>query len=245
MRYAVILLIVLVAGCAGDQGNRQQNRFGDLGHVATEGITLPPRRAPVIENELTRADLDTAIDRTRSEFQASQNATSNSLTGVGANIGKLAEELTGLKAEVTTSFKAMFQASADLRVHLSNQVSAEADLRASAVADLRAHVDAKFQALANAQAQAIAGFNNTLQSMQQNISAGRDSNVNQYADQMFRANQTSDRTTMWIVIAMSLGWIATSEMSRQRAERRHREATGKGDQQCELGFIRRWWRWFW
>lgn len=245
MRVVVFTLLMILIGCA-NQKNTQQNRFGDLGHQATE--QLPPRRAPVIEEPEPSNPVHLSSTQ-------SQNAAEQAITGIGANIGKLTETMEASLVRIDSRIDSLFKANidihnsvaADLRASIRAEFSANTQLSANAIASLEtrltAHVDAKFQALANTQAQAIAGFNNSIQSMQQNV--GNGSNVNNYADQMFKANQTSDRATMWIVIAMSLGWIATSEMSRLRAERRHREATGKGEKKCDVGFIRRSWRSLW
>jgi len=234
-----LMLLGLVAGGCANQKNKQQNRFGDLGHVAT--MDLPTPRAPIIEEPPQSAPTTLAT--------VSQNAAEQSLTGIGANIAKLADNVEASLVRVDARIDSLFKASvevqnsikADVRTTLQSHFIATNEVSATALAAvearLTAHVDAKFTALANAQAQAIAGFNNSIQSMQQNVSAGRDSSVNNYADQMFRANQTSDRTNMWTIIAMCLVIVIQSERSRMRAE--HRANGGKGDKQCEVGFIRR------
>lgn len=249
MRFVpILILFVFVAGCA-NQKNSQRNQFGDLGHIATQHVPLtwvPNSRAPVIEEPEATGPVHLSSTQ-------SQNAAEQAITGFGANVGKLAETLDASLARIDTRIDSLFKANielqntmhADIRTTLQSHFIATNEVSASALAAvearLTAHVDANIQAFANAQAQAIAGFNNSIQSMQQNV--GNGSTVNNYADQMFRANQTSDRTNMWTIIAMCLVIVIQSERSRMRAE--HRANGAKGESKCDVGFIRRCWRSFW
>ena len=238
-------LCLVLSGCVADQQSRQN-------------VALPQAVPPVVP-ELTRSDLDGAVHQLRTEAQASNNAMQNSLTGIGANVGKVAEKIDASLAHIDAQFQSVVnaqanvsaQASANVTATVKNEAKASAEVTTRAVADLEARVNARLDAIAQAQAQGQIGLNNRLESMQQTVSAGRDA-INttvQYSRDMAETQQRSYESNERIVWILGGVIVALQELSRRRAERRWHVATGQRSGQNEggatcPGFLRRMWRAF-
>jgi hypothetical protein len=152
---AVLMLLSALSGCAGDQ----RDRFAEKVSQA----------APRSEAAAARA-----------EDVSSNNATQQSLTGLGANVAKLAEKL-------------------------------DASL-------LR--VEARLDALAQTQASAQVGIGSRMDTLQQNVSAGRDSSVTtDFTREMKDTLIKSYSTILWIVTvtgALAVLAVALADASRRR-----------------------------
>ena len=218
-------LCLALSGCVADQQSRQN-------------VALP-QAVPQVVPELTRGDLDGAVHQLRTEAQASNNAMQNSLTGVGANVGKVAEKIDASLAHIDAQFQSQAnvntQARADLTATVKNEAKASAEVTTRAVADLEARVNARLDAIAQAQVQGQIGLNNRLESMQQTVSAGRDA-INttvQYSRDMAETQQRSYESNERIVWILGGVIVALQELSRRRAERRWHVATGQRGGQNE------------
>lgn len=154
-----IVLLIFLTGCIGSQKNSQAVNQGS---PRTEAIPVRPAsedlRAEVVElpKEITSA--------------ASNNATQQSLTGLGVQVGKMAEVLQAslLRMENTLS------AQITMKNQLNATASANAEFKArmEATAKAIAKLDARVDAALNASLQAQAGLNNRID--QVSTSAGRD-----------------------------------------------------------------------
>ena len=158
----------------------------------------------------------------RQDLRTSANLAQQSITGLGANFGKLSDTVQGfggdlahinatlraeteVKTEVTASLKASLQAQAELK----------ADLKV--LADMRAEL----QALAGAQA----GLKNEMEQLSQTARAGRDAvqSTTQFSKEMADTLQRSYLGTVVIVIVLACVIVWDKERSRRRAESRAAE----------------------
>lgn len=237
MRYAAgILFLIFLVGCVGDQHNVQKSSFPQTVPVAVPPVPQQP--------EVTRADLDGAVRTIRTETQASNNATQNSITGLGANLGKIAEKVDAslVKSEATANTVAQF------KTEVKNEMKAQADVNAQAFAEFKAETKARLDAIAQAQAQGQAGWNNKLDSMQQTLTAGRDAiNTTQYSKEMQETiiatvEKSADAQVQNTRILCGV-IVVLAELSRRRAEKRAKAALpDSGGQTCATGLVRRAWR---
>ena len=244
MRYAAaILILIVLAGCeAATQHNHQADTFPQ-----TVPVAAPPVAPP--HPEVTRADLDGAVRSIRTETQASNNAMQNSLTGLGANVGKVAEKVDASLVRIDATANTALKATAEIKTELNNQIEAQASFNAQAFAQFKADTSARLDAIAQAQAQGVAGWNNKLDSMQQTLTAGRDAiNTTQYSKEMQETiistvkqsaeSQVENTRILCGVI------VVLAELSRRRAEKRAKGAGSEqtGGQTCSAGLVRRAWR---
>jgi len=164
--YLMLIYIIVLSGCVGDQRNVQN---------------VPQTSAPPVVNmapsqpAVSRDDLE----RLRSETVASSNANQQSQTGaLNLAMGKMAEEMNGVRGDlsgVKADLKISNSATAELHATMSNKadVTALAQLRA----ELKAEIQAELNAQMNAQGAAVAALKSTVDNQAQTISAGRDSNT--------------------------------------------------------------------
>lgn len=238
MKRALILL-VLLAGCAGDQANRQKGDFG--------AIEFPRVEVSVPKDERTPAAL--------AELSARQDQTTQALTGLGAQVREvnvrqdvqfdaLAKVQVGIQNDVST----VAQATVKLESQISNVVQMQNELRMDVSAELKLNAQIKdlslrVDALTAAQGAAVVGFNNRLDQVSQNLSAGRDVNNTQFTSQMASTYDSFIGAFVWtaaitaivaivvigVVGGVSYGVVRSKEASRQRAESREREARERAD----------------
>lgn len=180
-----------------------------------------------IQISLPKAEPDGRIDGLgkslgdmRSELQASSNANQNTITGLGANISKVAEKVQGFGGD-------LLRIENSVNAKLEANLTAQANLKADLSADLSASLKAELQATISAQAQLTAklsdlsaridalaaaqvGLNNSIQQMSQTVSAGRDSIVQttQYSKEVMETVINGQNTAYWIVIGFATMVIA-------------------------------------
>lgn len=240
-----LLLITFLCGCV-DHRPRQAD---SLNVTSTQ-----PERLDFKGVETATQDTLKAVKDFHAENTSSANAVQNSISGIGANLGKLAEKVQGFGGDlahlsatmentlnVQTSARAELASSIEAKVSsaVQSSVAASASLNASAIADLMAKVDVM--------AQAQAGLSNRIESMQQTVSSGRDSIVStvQFSQQMADTIAKSYDSMLQIVGVMCGVICVMLEASRRRAESRFREFSGKGGSQCDVGLLRRLFRSLW
>ena len=241
-----IFLLVILITCSGciDLG-RQQSRQAEV--IKQETPVVP---VVIPANTASRDDVQTAIKEVRTDATSSNNAVQGSLTGIGANIGKLAEKIQGFGGDLaridtalTTRIDTSIRATADLRAEMTNTL----DARINATAMMSNQAFAEMKTRVDAMVQGQVGLNNRIESMQQTVSAGRDSMVStvQFDQKMadtLKASYDSMLRIVWIMCGMV---VTLQELSRRRAEGRFREATGKVGSTCDIGMFRRLWRSVW
>ena len=201
MKYAPILFLMLLSGCMGDHGLQQMN--------SVEGRDVKRLDAPA---RIPAKDLPPAevvdLAPLQKQLAASENKTQQSLSGLGVQLGKLADTVKGVEANVNARLDATVEAQAtlalravaDIETRLTAAVRADVDAQAHAHAEVVATLTAKIDQLAAVQA----GLENTVQNQRQEISAARDANVKtvQYTREMMQTQiNASDNTVKVIAIA--------------------------------------------
>lgn len=177
-------ILIALAGCKatgvdGSHSDRMNVRQGDPTHLAVPSapaeMVAPP--APSNVPGPTSADLE----HVRSETFASNTAQQNEITGLGVQVGKVAEKVEGVHAEVSARLDNVINTTAELKVSVNQRFDAQAELNAKVVADLRAEFKADIKAEAQVQASAIAGVDNKINTVQTStttssaLNSGRDS----------------------------------------------------------------------
>lgn len=174
MKLAALIPLLLLAGCV---------------KVGEQRSAMPVQQGPALANTPPRIELEprsegellARVEQFRSETQASNNATQQSLTGLGVQVSKVAENVKVTGAEITSSIKSEVQATAMVNANLRAQLAAELraeirnEMKASldAQANLNAALAAKFEALTAGQA----GLHNELQQTSQTITASGNAHV--------------------------------------------------------------------
>lgn len=233
MKRAIAILVVL-AGCAGDQANRQSGDFG--------AINMPPIEVKVPNDERTPAAL--------AELSARQDQTTQALSGLGAQVREvnarqevqfdsIAKVQIQLQNDVRTTVQATADVKAELSSWISNTIEMNNQLRVDVANEIKLHTEikdlsAKVEAMVAAQGAAVVGFNNRLDQVSQNLSAGRDVNNTQFTSQMASTYEAFISAFVWSVGiaalvaiatigAVSFGIVRSKEKSRERADARERE----------------------
>lgn len=165
--------LLLCLGCAGDQANRQ-----DLGAIAAARLALAEpleaeNRPPVI--------VEKPVPDPRIE------AVQQSLTGLGLQFNKVADEASLAKVSATLTAKAVEDFKASLDVKLTNHQSATAtalglmlnEWKVEVTAQVRQEVRAEFEAQLEARNQQLAAWQATVSEQRQEIKAQRDAYVQQ------------------------------------------------------------------
>lgn len=225
---ALSAVVFLLSGCVADHRERQEVSF------AATPLALPA---------LTRGELDGALAALRADVQSSQNATQNSISGIGLNVGKVAEKLeadllriqTDIHANLNTVVTAQTELRASLRADISTAVTAQASLRADLQANLNAAASLQAQAIANLETK-LNALVQTTANLQAGIAnrsetttntAGRDINT-EFTREMQGALASDNRALIWVVAILTVFFciviVILSDGSRRRAESRYREA---------------------
>jgi len=176
MKLLAPFLLLCLAGCVGEQRN-----------------AMPVQQGPALGNTPPRVDLEprsegellARVEQLRSETQASNNANQQSLSGLGVQVAKVAENVRVTGAEITSNLKADLHAtataSADLRASLAADLKAELraeirnEMRASL--DAQAHLNAALTAKLEALTAGQMGLRNELQQTSQTITASGSAQV--------------------------------------------------------------------
>lgn len=203
---AVLILMALLPGCAGDQHN----------------AFLPPKSTsvPVIEEggaetvELSDKPAFLEPDSVKQKLirftpndSHSTNANQQNQTGLAnVAVAKIAENVDASLVKFQT----------DVRNELSASLKASAELNAS----MEARIDAKMQAFATAQAQGIAGIGNRLDSVTQTISSGRDTNNTQFTPQMAETITSGYRAVVYALGILGALLVLHEWMSHRRTKAR-------------------------
>jgi len=144
MRYARLALLLFLSGCAG------------TAHVGDLSRTFEESRA-------TQADAIEEIKSLKKEAQQSNKAITQAITGIGANLGSLVDQVKVVGAEV-----------GQVETRLEAKLNVHAEVQAKATAQIVAKVDTRLEALANAQV----GLKNEVSQEIKRIAAGRDAITN-------------------------------------------------------------------
>lgn len=171
---------------------------------------------PISRLEAQVPDVSGDLREIRSEVKASTNLTQNSITGLGANLGKVAETVQGFGGDL-----------ARINAEIRSNVEARADVSATLKASLQAQADLRAQLAAMAQAQV--GLKNEIDQLTISTKSGRDSIVQtvQFSKEMrdtLIASYESNKYTVWVMSGAMLAVVsAFLDFSRRRAEQRSRD----------------------
>jgi len=218
VKAAAFALLLVLPGCSllemrGGPEKQAETITQGAAPVAVPTVPAQPVPSGVSKGEV-QAELDGAVKKISAESQASNNATQNTITGLGLNVTKLAEKLQGfggdlahVEANVNTKFDALAKLQIDMKNELTVSISSVIDTRleakldakltantqvtAQALTQLRAEIKSEIEAQIKAQVQA--GIGNKMDSLAQEVKAGRDS----YIDNTKVANQ-------WVYIILAL-----------------------------------------
>lgn len=204
MKIFATMALVLLAGCAAIE-KTEQNRE----QIKQELTRAEPVSVVAVPDE----ELRKQIGELRTESQQSNNNTNNRIEGIGLQFSKVAEKVQGFGgdlAHVKTTFETSFKAQAEVIANLKVQL----DVANTAIANF--HVDLKNSAELNT------ALKQQLETLTQNVSAGRDSNVKtiQFNSNMVEALKNDGRTQFWTVVVFALLTFLLQERSRARAEAR-------------------------
>lgn len=250
-------ILIALSGCSAVDHLAEMNDKHKDNQVVNQG--QPPHPAPTLEipadtisvPEVSREDFHAGIERLHAESQSSNNATQQSISGLGLNVSKIAEKVDASLVKLSADFDTKLTAVANLNVKVSNELNnnmnARAEANVKAIADLRAEFKAEIQAIAQASAQGLAnlqaGIGNRTDSIQKTSSAGRDSTSTEFTKDM--------RDTILGIVAFLGGIIGLlQERSRRRAETLNTRLLDhhlppKGEKPCDHGIVRRALRSFW
>lgn len=222
MKAVAFALLLVLPGCSlfemrGGPEKQAETITQGAAPVAVPTVPAQPVVPGVSKGEV-QAELDSAVKKISTESQASNNATQNTITGLGLNVTKLAEKLQGfggdlahVEANVNTKFEALAKLQIDMKNELTASISSVIDTRLDVKLDAKLTANAQLQAQVTAQAltqlrtdikseieaqikaQVQAGIGNKMDSLAQEVKAGRDS----YIDNTKVANQ-------WVYIILAL-----------------------------------------
>ena len=153
-------------------------------------IEIPESVARSMDRIQSLPDVKGEIGELRQQVQASTNFTQNSITGIGANLGKLSESVQGFGGDL-----------AHVSLGLKGQIEAKAEIVATIKAQIQA--TANLQAKIDAQVMAQVGLKNEIEQLSIASKAGRDSIVSQYTKEMRDTMLESYRTNNYTVWVMS------------------------------------------
>ena len=218
------LLLALVAlaclsGCFGDQAQKQTVKFDDPSRVA-----VPPPAAPVAHPTLPQAEIvPLPPSITHEEFTTSQNAVSQGFTGMGAQIGKVADRFEASLAHVESNVNLQSTATAKAIAKFSLNFENKIKMQNKAIVRLGLKLDA----VAQAQGTAQAAIGSKLESVQQTTSAGRDSTQIQFTREQRDCFISMFHETIAIVAILGLVMVLL--------QHHHHNSTLKmmGGKQCE------------
>jgi hypothetical protein len=230
------IFLVLLAGCIGDHGS--------MGDQNLPPIVIPSIQ-PVSQNGVSKDDLVNTEKLLQERMTVSSNAAQQSFSGLGVQIGKVAENVEASAVKLNTEIKVL----ATSNIELNNKMEAITNITIEATNNMKAiaQVLTEFKVQVNAQAQVIAGLNaklealtnvqvglkNQLEQTTTTMNAGRDTymQVNQvtkeWVDILRNENAANTRQlqiifgTFATVVSIVVGGVM--EMSRRRAEARATE----------------------
>lgn len=223
----ILILLPLLTGCVGDHKDTQSapQNLNDPAS-APRTISIPVSQVPA------NGDERGYFAEVKSELQQSNNATQNSITGLGVQVTKLGEkvDVSAVKMEnrVNTSLSNEMKAQAELTAQLRADVRTEVKASANLMAKLESRVDAKLHAQVQALAGAIAGIGNKIESVAQTYSSGRDTNTTQFTDKMADTLISSQRQPMYIVLGIAAILLIVQEAARRRSAQREKAAKEHG-----------------
>ncbi len=192
----------------------------------------------------------------------SQNAIQETFSGLGAQIGKVADRLDGLGGligqidnNLSSEVVARAELSARVDAQIETRIHAEAQLKASVEAAIQARIDAAVKLQADAHAAAVmalnASFKEELSKFEQSNSAGRDQTVNtvQYSREMMQtfekflatyeaSNAQSDSTLKWVVGALFALFTGLAALWIYASHRRAVRAEARGEEAVEFMYAR-------
>lgn len=171
-----VIFTVMLTGCVGDQANKQESG------PPTITINTPP----VAPAEVSKADME----KLHNETIASTNQSQQAITGLGANIAKVAEKMTGVEGDVS-AVKAAINTNIQTTADIKNSLTASASVVAQLKNEMKAEFDAKLTAQAEFHANAVAALKSQIENTSTTISAGRDATTTQFTKEMMQTLETS------------------------------------------------------
>lgn len=235
MRWCVLGLLVCLVGCAGDHRGTQ--------HVQQDAPGLGWLRSnnpPSLElTERSRGELKQDV---RTEVQASSNALQQSFSGLGLQLGKVAEKVEASLVRVE-KLETHLQQVANIRLEVSPEVKAELNAIKSMVVDLKATVTLQVKIAEQLQVK-VAEQLKVAETLQANgiaawkaevdqsaRTAGRDQHNTQLDKETQAVLNDAFTTTRYVIyvscgvlivaIKLLAGWVIyDKEQSRRRADER-------------------------
>ncbi len=226
VRIVSLLLILTVAGCAGDQKGQQ-----------TITVSTPPPIPQFDPNAARKEDvakLSGAVDQVRTDIATSSNATQAQMTGaVNLSLGKIAERFTGVEANIDSLAKIQAQmnntvnarvdanltAISEIKADIKNEIALSAKLDSvinatitmtNKIGDINANLDTKLEALAAANANGQIGLKNdltsTLNTIKNDNTAGHD--VNYLPKEVVAIMESSMKQQIATIESNNKTWLA-------------------------------------
>lgn len=237
----IFLLPLMLSGCAlfnvGTAPRQQAESIvqgGGPERPRPDSSPVPPSSTGVTG----KADLDAAVSKIEEKITSSNNANQNTITGLGANVNKLAEHLDASLLRMETSIPI------SIKNDLRNEMSLNANATASAVAEFRNTITAQNKMIAELQlkvgdltasleasAKAQVALSAKMEDTKNELKAGRDAiNVrNQLDDNTMKILKESYSTQYWTTVAfcgvvvkivMILGYRSRSRSETRYADER-------------------------
>jgi hypothetical protein len=180
--------LLALPGCVGDHQGRQDVSQGQA-PAGRDARPTGPNRKPVLEDlPESRGELTEALRKIDASTQSSNNATQQSLSGLGLQVGKVAERvdaaLVKFEADVQVSIRQEVAAQFESNIKASLEAKAEVEARVQAKAfsdfclelrnELRVQAQAQAAAAATAQGNAVAALRSEISQSTATLTAGRD-----------------------------------------------------------------------
>jgi hypothetical protein len=190
----LLCAVAVLSSCAGDHADRQANNF-----PAPISKAEPVPAASVPSRSLAPAEVVDPPSIKHEDSLTSQNALQQGFSGMGVQLGKVADKFDASLLRVESNLSLNAKATAKLVVNLKSTIK----VQNKAIANLKAQVSA----VAQAQGTAQAAIGSKLESMQQTTSAGRDSTQNQFTREMRDTFLAIFRETIAIVAILALAMV--------------------------------------
>lgn len=226
---AGIILVLMLSGCLNSDP-----RVRDV----DQSNEIPEISIPDHKDDFEK--VGSKLSKLENELLSSNNQTQNAITGVGANLGKVSDKLTGIESDISASFEARAELKANLlsdisevKIELSNSMKALSENQIKMKSEIESSIRADLNAIAAAQAGIGNKIERNTEMLSQSSKAGRDAfQIHQnLSKESVEALRSSNRTIFWTTIG-SLGMclamvvicasvvVAFLERSRKRAELR-------------------------
>jgi hypothetical protein len=236
------LLLLTLSGCIADTDVRKGDISTRIDNAAQALSNLPSRRdLDEYKKDLLKSVkemVDQSTNNIRQDTLNSANTIDNTISGLGANIGKVSDEFSVLKGDFTAfkfdtkaDFESVFRITNTLNNTLNTIVNTKIvgleaqNLELKNQIDIQNKILIKLQFNMENQVAANTALWQKVDSMQNDVKAGHDAivNNNNLSDNMLKAIQSGSRSEFWTVVAFLITAITIvlilTEVSHRRIMR--------------------------